>query len=93
MKTYLIAYDISSNKRRKKVSDLLETYGVRVNKSVFFCQCKLQESTQLMHELQSLIDKHDQVLWVPLCKSCTEQAIVLNQTPNNQRKNRTTFVG
>jgi len=32
---YVVAYDITNDKRRKKLSDLLETYGVRVNYSVF----------------------------------------------------------
>ena len=32
---YLITYDIEDDKRRKKISDLLEGYGVRVNYSVF----------------------------------------------------------
>ena len=31
---YLITYDIEDDKRRKKISDLLEGYGVRVNYSV-----------------------------------------------------------
>ena len=30
MLLYIVAYDISSNRRRKKVSDILEGYGKRV---------------------------------------------------------------
>ena len=32
---YIVAYDIPSNRRRKKVSDILEGYGKRVQYSVF----------------------------------------------------------
>jgi CRISPR-associated protein Cas2 len=32
---YVVTYDISIDKRRTKLSDLLEGYGVRVNYSVF----------------------------------------------------------
>jgi CRISPR-associated protein Cas2 len=32
---YIVAYDIPSNRRRKKVSDILEGYGRRVQYSVF----------------------------------------------------------
>ena len=34
---YIIAYDIPCNQRRKKISDLLEGYGRRVQYSVFEC--------------------------------------------------------
>lgn len=37
MLLYLITYDISCNKRRQKISDLLEGYGSRVQHSVFEC--------------------------------------------------------
>ncbi|NLW36114.1 MAG: CRISPR-associated endonuclease Cas2, partial [Syntrophorhabdus aromaticivorans] len=33
----VIAYDISDDKKRLEISDLLITYGIRVNKSVFEC--------------------------------------------------------
>jgi len=35
MLLYIVAYDIPSNRRRKKISDLLEGYGRRVQYSVF----------------------------------------------------------
>ena len=34
---YIVVYDIPCNKRRKKISDLLEGYGQRVQYSVFEC--------------------------------------------------------
>ena len=34
---YLVCYDIVSDRRRNKVSKLLEAYGLRVQKSVFEC--------------------------------------------------------
>jgi CRISPR-associated protein Cas2 len=35
---YVISYDIPDDKRRKKIADLLEGYGQRVQYSVFECQ-------------------------------------------------------
>lgn len=32
---FVVAYDITNDKRRKKLSDLLDTYGTRVNYSVY----------------------------------------------------------
>ncbi|MEY3826628.1 MAG: hypothetical protein RLZZ148_1445 [Cyanobacteriota bacterium] len=37
MLLYIIAYDIPCDKRRKKIADLLEGYGSRVQYSVFEC--------------------------------------------------------
>ena len=34
---YLVCYDIVSDYRRNKVSQLLEGYGIRVQRSVFEC--------------------------------------------------------
>ncbi|MGI0489366.1 CRISPR-associated endonuclease Cas2 [Pantanalinema rosaneae CENA516] len=37
MLLYVVTYDIPCDKRRKKVADLLEGYGRRVQYSVFEC--------------------------------------------------------
>ncbi|NJK64957.1 MAG: CRISPR-associated endonuclease Cas2, partial [Synechococcaceae cyanobacterium SM2_3_1] len=37
MKLYVIAYDISCDRRRRKVSEVLEGYGKRAQYSVFEC--------------------------------------------------------
>ncbi|WP_304297298.1 CRISPR-associated endonuclease Cas2 [Porphyromonas gulae] len=39
-KKLLVAYDISSNRRRRKVARILEQCGVRINKSVFICSLR-----------------------------------------------------
>jgi len=35
---YLIAYDVEDDKQRLRISNLLEDYGVRVQRSVFECK-------------------------------------------------------
>ncbi|NET61636.1 MAG: CRISPR-associated endonuclease Cas2 [Symploca sp. SIO2E6] len=50
MLLYVVAYDIPDDKRCKKVSDLLEGYGKRVQYSVFECvlsQAKYEELGKL----------------------------------------------
>lgn len=51
---YLISYDIHCHKRRKKVSDLLEGYGKRVQYSVFECVL----TTRKYHELKRRLSPH-----------------------------------
>ena len=47
---YLIVYDIEDDKRRKKISDLLEGYGVRVNYSVFEFYLSQKELNEIVSE-------------------------------------------
>ncbi|MCW6038823.1 CRISPR-associated endonuclease Cas2 [Spirulina subsalsa FACHB-351] len=49
---YVIAYDIPNDKRRKKVADLLEGYGVRVQYSVFECVLTPQQYGELSARLK-----------------------------------------
>ena len=51
---YIISYDIHCHKRRKKVSDLLEGYGKRVQYSVFECVL----TTRKYNELKSRLLPH-----------------------------------
>lgn len=49
----IVLYDIVSNKRRMKLSKLLEGYGIRVQKSCF--EVKIEEAC--FNELMSLLTK------------------------------------
>lgn len=70
----VVAYDISNNKRRKKVSDLLGQYGTRVNYSVFECLMSTAGLLQLKNEVAALIDKkHDSILYYQLCGACIQK--------------------
>jgi CRISPR-associated protein Cas2 len=56
---YIITYDIADDKQRKKLSDLLEGYGVRVNYSVFECELSQTQLKKLLLEIEeeNLLDK------------------------------------
>jgi CRISPR-associated protein Cas2 len=64
---YVITYDIPSDQRRKKVSDLLEGYGRRVQYSVFECVLTSTKYEELQQRLQKRINlKEDSVRFYPL---------------------------
>lgn len=79
MQRVVIVYDIVDNKRRKKVSTLLEGYGIRVNRSVFECRFKTKGARQeLVRELLKLLKpKVDSLRIYSVCKNCllTSEAI------------------
>lgn len=64
---YLVAYDISDDKRRTKVFETLTGQGDHVQFSVFLCALNPQELATLRGALQSLIDaRQDQIILVEL---------------------------
>ena len=51
---YVIAYDISSQRERSRVSRVLSGYGFRVQKSVFECSLSAGGKARLEAELEEL---------------------------------------
>ncbi len=77
---YLVAYDITNDKRRKKLSELLEAYGIRVNYSVFEIELNATKKEKLLYEiaLKKLIDiKYDSVRFYHICQNCVEKSFDL----------------
>jgi CRISPR-associated protein Cas2 len=52
---YIVVYDIPCNKRRKKISDLLEGYGQRVQYSVFECVLNQNKYKELQKRLRKQV--------------------------------------
>ena len=51
----MIAYDTPSDRRRRKLTELLEGYGLRVQWSVFECEMRGDQMQQLQERLERLI--------------------------------------
>ena len=89
----VIIYDISDDKRRKLVSDLLQGYGKRVNRSVFECLVSSQSKLKkLKAGLASMVDnKTDSVRVYTLCLSCIEKSEGLCDEPHPFESDATYF--
>jgi CRISPR-associated protein Cas2 len=82
MLLYLITYDISDDKRRKKVSDLLEGYGVRVQYSVFECILNKSKYDELRKRLKKRVKEgEDSVRFYPLSGHTLSQVEVWGEPP------------
>ncbi|MEB3283281.1 MAG: CRISPR-associated endonuclease Cas2 [Lyngbya sp.] len=67
MLIFIIMYDIPCNKRRKRVSDLLEGYGKRVQYSVFECLLTPRKYEELRYRLRQRVDiNQDNLRFYPL---------------------------
>lgn len=66
-KSYLVCYDISDDKRLRKVFKIMRAYGDHLQYSVFECQLRQIDLAQLTIDLGSVIHHdQDQVLFVDL---------------------------
>jgi len=75
---YIISYDISSDKQRKKASNILEEFGVRIQYSVFQCELKKKEQLMLKNKLNEIINsKTDSVYFLPFCENCLNKRIMI----------------
>lgn len=67
---WMVAYDISNHKIRRKVSIILKDHGLRVQYSVFECRLKKNQLAELRQTLSNLIETTDTIRWYPLCSWC-----------------------
>lgn len=66
-KSYLVCYDISDDKRLRKVFQIMRGYGDHLQFSIFECQLTAKDMVRLRAELGSVIHHdRDQVLFVDL---------------------------
>lgn len=70
----MIVYDIPCDKRRKKVADLLEGYGERVQYSVFECVLDDNQYRQLGDRLKKRINlDEDSIRIYPITRHTLQQ--------------------
>jgi CRISPR-associated protein Cas2 len=65
----LVIYDIPDNKRRVKLSNFLEGYGRRVQKSVFECFLSMDEMKRLYALIQKRVkpvEDNVRFYWIPV---------------------------
>jgi len=73
---YLFCYDITSPKRLVKMMKLMESHGIRVQKSLFCCDAGKLEVEDLISSIKCVIDKKkDRVTLYPICEKCFSKII------------------
>lgn len=76
---YVVSYDISSDRLRRKVSKIMDDYGKRVQYSVFECNLDSKRLKQLYRKLVNITnDMHEgSIKFYPLCASCSEKIMTI----------------
>jgi CRISPR-associated protein Cas2 len=71
---YIIAYDVSSDRRRNKVHKTLCGFGQWTQYSLFECHLTTKEFLALRDKLDKHLDsKEDSLRFYPLCAACVEK--------------------
>lgn len=86
---YLVSYDISSDRRRKKIANILENYGKRIQYSVFECDLDEKRYTKLYQEIvkETADMESGSVRFYYLCANCVPKARLIGQDKPSVFKN------
>ena len=75
---YLAVYDIADPKRLRRVAQLMESYGYRVQRSVFECNLTPAALRTMKNELKAiLLTTDDSVRLYPLFANALEKQTIL----------------
>ncbi|WP_179251243.1 CRISPR-associated endonuclease Cas2 [Enemella evansiae] len=58
-RTYLIAYDVTDDRRRERLAQLLGTYGDRIQFGVFLIRVKPARIVRLTEAMTDLVSRHE----------------------------------
>ena len=79
---YVIAYDISNDRRRTKVHQILMGFGKWTQYSLFECFLNRKELVLLQSKLaEHLVAREDSVRFYPLCANCVEKVETIGDPP------------
>ena len=72
-----VCFDIRDPKRLRRVSDALENFGTRVQRSLFECHLDHNQLRKLCDRIDALIDvKEDHVRYYSLCPKDVPEIII-----------------
>jgi CRISPR-associated protein Cas2 len=70
---YLVAYDVRSEARLRRVAKVMEGYGVRLQYSVFRCHLSDRSIERLRWELTQVMQPEDGLIIAGLCATCIKR--------------------
>lgn len=84
---YLVCYDVIQDRRRNRVSKLLEGHGLRVQKSVFECVLTPDQFELLKRRFGTkryLNPEEDQIRFYPMSPRHRQLVLILGAKPERQ---------
>jgi CRISPR-associated protein Cas2 len=75
----VISYDISDDRKRTQVANILADHGTRVQYSVFECRIDMKTLEMLVKMLEPLPECGDSIRIYFICEGCLKKAILLGR--------------
>jgi CRISPR-associated protein Cas2 len=84
---YIVAYDLSSDKRRNKVHKILSGFGQWTQYSLFELFVNDKELVLLQNKLEKVLNaEKDSVRFYPLCAACLKNVETVGSEPPREPK-------
>ena len=83
---YVVSYDISNDKIRGRIVKVCETYGQRVQYSIFECELNREQKEEMIKKLNKVRngsgkEPSDSVRVYAICSECSDKVQVLGFKP------------
>jgi len=76
----VVSYDVTDDKRRRKVMKAMEGFGQRVQYSVFECHLEPRDIARMHQKLRKLINlREDDIRFYLLCDACAPRTMALGK--------------
>lgn len=78
---YVVSYDIVSDRTRRKLSKILEGYGVRIQYSVFECRLNEKRFQKMYQDIFKVTENEQEgsVRIYTLCKNCENRTVTIGK--------------
>jgi CRISPR-associated endonuclease Cas2 len=76
---YIIAFDVSDDKVRRKLCKILLDKGVRIQESVFAVNLKKHELKSVTRRLEQTLNKQGIIHIINVCGACAKKSLAINK--------------
>ncbi|MCK9335684.1 MAG: CRISPR-associated endonuclease Cas2 [Candidatus Cloacimonetes bacterium] len=76
---YIIAFDVSDDKVRRKLCKMLLNKGVRIQESVFAVNLKKHEVKSMTKNLEKTLNKQGIIHIINVCGTCAKKSLAINK--------------
>lgn len=76
---YIIAFDVSDDKVRRKLCKILLNKGVRIQESVFAVNLKKHEIKSMTKNLEQILNKQGIIHIIKVCAACAKKSLAINK--------------
>ena len=91
---YIVSYDITSNKLRRKIAKELENYGIRVQYSVFECDIDVSRFNEMYKDIIRLMENVEEgsIRFYNLCSKCAGKMRVIGTEQKESKHDRSDVI-